>query len=250
MLPLLLLLLLHHGSGNERAENRTEGERKKKWIKRKKKGGRGWGPNNFPTKPPALSPEICWQTMKEVSRSQRGWGPAKKPGGGRAKGEDRWEEGGREGERKKHRDGGLIHCSRLHCHQEFISSWKGVKEGWKGQRDGGWTLCPSLPATDDQLPVYLPVPPLRHHPSCRLSSRTLHISSAPLPSGPAGFTFPVVSFLPFSSSLHPSLQLSRLLITFQPLFFPFVLLFASLTIQTLPLWSQNSDEQPFSRHEK
>lgn len=33
--------------------------------------------------------------MKEVGRSQRAWGPAKKPGGESAKGEDRWE-GGRE----------------------------------------------------------------------------------------------------------------------------------------------------------
>ncbi len=84
MLPLLLLLPLHHGSRNERAENRREKEGEKKGTKREKEG-KGWGPNNFLTKPPALSPKICWQTMREVSGIQGGWDAAKKQRGERGK---------------------------------------------------------------------------------------------------------------------------------------------------------------------
>lgn len=68
--------------------------------------------------------------MKEVSRSQQGWGPAKNPGGERAKKKGDGGGGQVGGGRERNRAvDGLIYRSCLHGHQEFISSWKGVKEG-------------------------------------------------------------------------------------------------------------------------
>ena len=258
MLPLLRLPPLHHESGNEGAKTeKREREREKKWIKRKKKKeGRGWGPNNFLTKPPSSSPEICWQTMKEVGRSQRAWGPAKKPGGESAKGEDRWE-GGREGggrERKKHREIWRIDPS-LHCHQEFISSWKGVKRGWKGQR---WRMN-TLPFTpsdpDDHLPVYLPTPPLHLHPSsppvvfhpalCTSPPLLYLLSLLASPSPVLSFVFFLSHPLSLSSATTPTHHLSSTFLTFRT-YYPLLL----IHLQTLSLWSQNSAEAQFTRHEK
>ena len=183
MLP--LLPLLHYGSRSEGAEDwvrETEGKKEEMKKKKKTTEGRGWGPNYLLTKPPAQSPEICWQTTEEVGRSQRGWGPCQKPGRRECK---RGRTGGRregEWERNRGRDGGLIHCSYSHCHQEFISSWKGVNEGWKKGREMEdehsvlhWQRPPIY-----HLPVYIPARPLLH-PSCRLSSYPPYISSSPLP---------------------------------------------------------------------
>lgn len=248
MLPLLLLLLLHHGRRNERAEKqRGEKEREKKkekWIKGKKER-RGWGPNNFLTKPAALSPEICWQTMKEVSRIQRGWGPAKKPTGERESEKGGQVGGGREGEKETEKDGGLIHRSHLHCHQEFISCWKGVKEGWKGQRTEGEHSAlhsqrpgrppPCLSTCTSPPPPLLPVV---FHPALSASPPLFYLLS--LLASPSRFSH----LLQISSSLHPSLQLSFLTsFHFLSVYYPWLI----IHLQTLTLRSPNWAEQPLSR---
>lgn len=111
--------------------------------------------------------------MKEVSGSQWGWGPAKKPGGESKRG---GQVGGGK-KRKKNRETWWID-PLLYCHQEFISSWKGVKEGWKGQR---WRMKSALHSQRPwQPPPCLstctsPPPTLVSHPALSTSSTLLYL---------------------------------------------------------------------------
>lgn len=98
--PAAAAALWEQGWVSEKQKDRRENERE---FKKKKKREQGWGPNHFLTKPPAPSPKICWQTIKKVNRSQGASGSAKNPGGERAKGDDRWEEGRWEGGRNTER---------------------------------------------------------------------------------------------------------------------------------------------------
>lgn len=107
-----------------------------------------------------------------------------------------------------------MHRSCLHCHQEFISSWRRGREGgkgWKGQKDGGWALCPSLPATPTTtfLFTYL------HLPS---SCHTLYISptSPPLSSPFLLWLCPSFS-LQLSPKLHPASSIHLSFLTYLPL---------------------------------
>lgn len=192
--------------------------------------------------------------MKEVGRSQRAWGPAKKPGGESAKGEDRWE-GGREGEargRNTGRYGGLIHRSTA------IRSSLAPGREWSGDekdRDGGWTLCPSLPVTltTTSLFIYL------HHPSSPtpplpLSSFILHSAHLLLSSTfcPCWLHLPLSCHLSsFSVTLYPSLQLPPPTHHLSSTFLTFRTYYLLLIhLQTLSLWSQNSAEEQSTRHEK
>lgn len=163
MLPLLRLLPLHHGSRNEGAENRKEGAREEINREEEKKKEEAEVQIIFQLSLPL-------RLLKSADKQWRRWVGASEPGARPKSQEERVQKGrtgGREGgrrERKKQREIWRIDPS-LHCHQEFISSWKGVKRGWKGQR---WRMN-TLPFTpsdpDDHLPVYLPAPPLLPHPS-------------------------------------------------------------------------------------
>lgn len=137
----------------ERDDNKGE-----KWRERLRS-------KHFQTKCPAQPPEIK-QWRRWVGAREAGELPKSREES--TKGEDRWEDEGREEERKdKHRERWRID-SLLHCHQEFISSWEGVKKG------GTLPVTPSDP--DHHLPVYLCASP---RPT-RLSPFILHSLHIPL----------------------------------------------------------------------
>lgn len=150
--PAAAAALWEQGWVSEKQKDRRENERELK--KKKKKRERGWGPNHFLTKPPAPSPKICWQTIKKVNRSQGGSGSAKNPGGERAKGDDRWEEGRWEGGRNTE----MEDWSRAPVSTAIGSSLASGRRDNK-DRDWGWAFCPS-PSSD---PDYLHLPSFTLH---------------------------------------------------------------------------------------